>query len=506
MHEPNHNETISSILKFLDAERPAAPGDATRTEDPQGYMQDGEYVEPQPSSDPMWVGETVTDVLHYFGIKDKDLEVASQQKEALSNTIDFFSPQSLGGAGLMLATAPIAGVSKLLKGARRSAKAKQPFWHNRFLVYGDKTTDQVHRLGDKYPAITQAEGTSDFLGKSTFYRQTVTRRKKTADQLTDAERILVEESNYDYDKIPFSRGATTHKIDIYSTKDLYNKNRKSKGWLSFDLTDIKNADMSDDIYLAREMVNEAEILHDQVLKSPKLITNVHFFSAPGGSERHPALALKHVFDRFDDDWILKENNLTMDSFVTVIQQVLRKYGKEIEFNRKFQLDDIGQPVRNTYFSSRHGPLTKNIDSQEVFAEGGATILGVDEQKIPIGIEELGNPKFKEKLKQLIFGIEDSGKLVGEHGIQTRSEIIKGLPTGDAYDKLANSLTLDQAEDFWHSELSVTSNPFIIKSFKERLAAIFGVSVSEMSGLLEDLGGSDRTDMKDIDSLEKLNAR
>jgi hypothetical protein len=47
---------------------------------------------------------------------------------------------------------------------------------------------------------------------------------------------------------------------------------------------------------------------------------------------------------------------------------------------------------------------------------------------------------------------------------------------------------------------------MIKSFKERLAAIFGVSVSEMSGLLEDLGGSDRTDMKDIDSLEKLNAR
>ena len=69
MHEPNHNQTIFEILKFFDAKRQTtARSDATRVNQPEGYFEEGEFIEPQPSSDPMWVGETLTDLMHSAGI------------------------------------------------------------------------------------------------------------------------------------------------------------------------------------------------------------------------------------------------------------------------------------------------------------------------------------------------------------------------------------------------------------------------------------------------------
>ena len=181
MHNPTHNETLDSILNFLDAQRPTAPSDATRVDQPEAYLSEGEMISPQSSQEP-WVGEAVTDVLHYFGVKDQDPGVATEQKEALSGAIDLFSPQGLGGLMLMGA-GPVVNVAKKLTGsAARAARAasRKPV---KYIEKGEKgylkeyKVDSVYKdAGSKLPAVSQKPGVRTFQDNRYNYVESVKKR------------------------------------------------------------------------------------------------------------------------------------------------------------------------------------------------------------------------------------------------------------------------------------------------------------------------------------------
>ena len=472
MHEPNHNETVNSILKFFDASHQnSAPSDATRTDEPQGYFEDGEFVEPQPSSDPMWVGETLTDIMHSAGIKDANPKKAAQQKEALTKFVDFLSPQSVGGAALM-AAGPVA---KLVRGARGMIKAEQVYPDNpNYLIY--KTKD-ILREGDKLPPISQKSGTYQFEGKDFLFSEKVSRFNKM-------------------DNTPFPKGTTIHRYDVHDIKHKYKSRssgqKPSKGYLQFTLTDINNSNFApggmraadsfnESLQMGKEIIKEAEVFGDRALKNPKLITNVHFFGDPANknSGRHAALSLKHVLDRFDDDFILAENDLTMDSFTTMVQTVL-KYSEEMEF--------FPNKTPNTYFASRGSALSKGVVDKGV--------IGSNDQVV--GLEQIPTDNFKNKIKSLLFEIDNNPKVVNpkDANINVVSKPVGGLPGGDRGEQMARNLTVQEAEDFRQYRLAVESSPFIFKSFKERLAAIFGLQVADLSKYLEDL--SEKKDKEFID--------
>jgi len=473
MHEPNHNETFSQILKFFDASRQdSARSDATRVAQPEGYFEEGEFIEPQPSSDPMWVGETLTDIMHSAGIKDPDPEKAAQQKEALTKVVDFLSPQSLGGAALMMATGPIA---KIARGSRGMIKAEQAYPDNpNYLIY--KTKD-ILRESDKLPPISQKSGRYQFEGKDFLFSEKVSRFNKM-------------------DNRPLPKGTTIHRYDVHDIKDKYkgrqSGQKPSKGYLQFTLTDINNSNFApggmraadifnESLQMSREIVKEAEVFGERALRSPKLITNVHFFGNPENknSGRHAALSLKHVFDRFDDDFILAENDLTMDSFTTMVQTVL-KHAEEMEF--------FPDKKPNLYFASRGSALSKGV------VDKGVT--GANDQVV--GLEQIATPNFKNKIKSLLFEIENNPKVFNpkDANINVVSKPVGGLPGGNRGDQIAQNLTVQEAEDFRQYRLAIESSPFIFKSFKERLAAIFGLQVTEMSKYLEDL--SEKKDKEFID--------
>tara|TARA_R100001463_G_scaffold81001_6_gene135478 strand:+ start:3268 stop:4698 length:1431 start_codon:yes stop_codon:yes gene_type:complete len=475
MHDPNHNETVNQILKFFDASRQSsAPSDATRTDKPQGYFENGEFIEPQPSSDPMWVGETLTDLMHSAGIKDPNPEKAAQQKEALTKVVDFLSPQTLGGAALMAA----GPVVKLARGARGMVKAKQAYPDNpNYLIY---KTDDLLRESDKLPPISQKTGTNQFEGKDFLFSEKVSRFNKM-------------------DNRPFPKGTTIHRYDVHDIKHKYKSRssgqKPSKGYLQFTLTDINNSNFApggiraadnfnESLQMGKEIVKEAEVFGERALRNPKLITNVHFFGDPANknSGRHAALSLKHVFDRFDDDFILAENDLTMDSFTTMVQTVL-KHAEEMEFfpNKK----------PNLYFASRGSALSKGV------VDKGVT--GADDQIV--GLEQVATDNFKNKIKSLLFEIQNNPKVFNpqDANINVVSKPVGGLPGGNRGEQIARNLTVQEAEDFRQYRLAVESSPFIFKSFKERLAAIFGLQVTDMSKYLKDLSEKKDKEFIDLDN-------
>jgi|15BtaG_2_1085339.scaffolds.fasta_scaffold00613_4 hypothetical protein len=414
MPGPNN---LDEFLKNFDAKRPAAPSDATRVDQPEAIISNGEISYPQPNQDP-WVGGTVTDFLHRYEVKDKNPEIAAKQKEALKNAIDFFSPQSLGGLALV-AGGPLA--SSVRRGANRGAKivkelrrrnaieplpARSPEQY--YVKY--KVDNTIKAAKTKLPAISQKTGTNIF---------------------EDSQYNIIENVNRVHPNFPES----IHRIQI-RPKGSYNKS-DNLAHMKFRVTDLNKlkarrgdirGERFNDMDLAIKMVE------GKGLKNPKYISGVHFYTDIG-NPKDSARALKMVFDRFDDDWILNENTLTMDSFTIMVSSILRNYAKEIEF-----LKGRG---RNIYGSSQYSQLTKA--SQKALQRPIANIQ----------VDANSKTLYKDILGKLSSGMERSGKLVGNPKLGEEG-------------------------------LSVISRPFIMKSFKDKLAGIFGLSAVEMSDFLEQI--------------------
>ena len=141
-----------------------------------------------------------------------------------------------------------------------------------------------------------------------------------------------------------------------------------------------------------------------------------------------------------------------------------------------------------YFASRGSALSKGV------VDKGVT--GANDQVV--GLEQIATPNFKNKIKSLLFEIENNPKVFNpkDANINVVSKPVGGLPGGNRGDQIAQNLTVQEAEDFRQYRLAIESSPFIFKSFKERLAAIFGLQVTEMSKYLEDL--SEKKDKEFID--------
>ena len=260
-------------------------------------------LSPKSSQEP-WVGEAVTDILHYFDVKDPDPEVATEQKEALSGAIDLFSPQGLGG--LMLMGAGSIGRAagnignraiRIARGANRKPAKGAAVGEGGYAQLYE--TDSVSKYASrKLPRVTQERGVNIFKDKTYNYVESVKPRRG---------------------------GMSIHTVKVRG-RDKYS-NEQNLGFLEFNVQDLNP------MYKGQlGPIDEAiEMVSGKGLESPKLISNIKFKTTDIGSPRDAARALRMVFDRFDDDWIIHENLMTLDSINMMLSSILRNYGEEIEF-------------------------------------------------------------------------------------------------------------------------------------------------------------------------------
>ena len=476
MHSPNHNETLDSILKFLDAQRPTAPSDATRVDQPEAYLSEGEMLAPQTSQEP-WVGEAFTDILHYFGVKDPDPDVAATQKEALSGTIDFLSPQSLGGLMLMGVgnVGRVAGnVAKKLTGsAARAARAgrRKPVKYTKGGKEGymkEYKVDSVYDdAGSKLPSFSQEPGSYSYVDNKYNYLETVTKRADggskhfikirpagTFDKAEDLGTLTFEVQAAH----PIHKGMYAYERDAvkHLTKggDVSKFNDPAEIQAMVSLLGIKSEAQFLKLRKAVKhgtWTDEAiEMVAGKNLKQPKLIHNIMFRSTDKGGRLPAVKSLKMVFDRMDDDWIIREDLMTLDSITMMLSSVLKNYADEIEF--------FAKKGRNVYksrwggFEGKYSQATRTAKA----AQEGATIAEVE-----AGI-------YDDIIKNLTGRVSGSGKMVGTPNFR--------------------------AEGF-----DLTGRHFVMKSFKEKLAGAIGLSVPQMKEFLDSI---DEKDMIGIESFQE----
>ena len=102
-------ETLEDILKILDAQRPAeAPPASTRVDQPEGYLENGEWVQPNQGPDSTWLGEMVSESKYLPVPAHGDEE---RYRKVVKDQLDLWVPQTAPMVGLTVAAGP------LLKGA-----------------------------------------------------------------------------------------------------------------------------------------------------------------------------------------------------------------------------------------------------------------------------------------------------------------------------------------------------------------------------------------------------
>ena len=166
----------------------------------------------------------------------------------------------------------------------------------------------------------------------------------------------------------------------------------------------------------------------------KLLDQISFFGKPTQSGK----IMKSILDRAETNWMIDERMLTIDSFYGMTKGLLR-HAAEIEFYGK------GTGMYNRYRVSEFSPFTRIIKK------------ALDDGK-PLG------PVLDDLAAGLTNRLKRSGKLVGDNPKIRGDEAVTGF----------------------------VSRPFYVKSFQDRLAALFGFSAKGLDDYLgQDVGESNQ---------------
>ncbi len=169
-------------------------------------------------------------------------------------------------------------------------------------------------------------------------------------------------------------------------------------------------------------------------------------STPTGSQRDSGRLLSNILSRADGDWAVAENNMSLDALNTITQSFLKKASK-VEFY---------QPKGYDYLPL----LTSNQMGK--YSEFAQRINAAKEQNI--------NPSviIKEIADELTYRFMKSGKVQGAN----RLELGKLFRPQTIVDSAGKDVSF------------IEHTPFYLKSFKERLAGVMGLSLVDLDKYIE----------------------
>tara|TARA_R100000781_G_scaffold114839_2_gene87181 strand:- start:954 stop:2195 length:1242 start_codon:yes stop_codon:yes gene_type:complete len=363
--------------------------------------------------------------------KQKDPAKKERGERNLKNFVDFVIPQSKLDVGLTLAAGPVGRVARIkkLKPVRRSGD-----WD----IFD---IDNLKKQANEMPEI------------ATHGRHA---------NIYNEKDIKIIDSVVPKGTDSYGNSITKHSYMVKPINEFSSDKTKALSTLSFNLTakttnSGKPYKLITDIELASPQSNELMSRAAEAkrrIKQANPMNNIDIVQEEKAFKDYTRQAkiskinsgklLSNILSRVESDWAIKNNNNSLDALYTMATSFLRRASKA-----EFYLDDAIRPLNESNNLGRFSPLAIKLNKAR---QAGDDI----------------EPVIDEIARELTGFFEESGKVQGFQKLGVGNKLFKGQVTGEGVYKSGK----------------VEYPPFYLKSFKEKLAGVMGLSMVQLDQYLE----------------------